>query len=271
MPPRISIHPTEADITEVEEDALGSHIHGRKRLRVALESPVEEGTMTGVDNERSLKTLHLNKMMVEKQHNVIRLMQVSIDSLRALSNAQTNTIANLQKCIGEMDTNMELICKKDATVRTSLNNLRYVLDYREDPSRGMMRCPITLTWLVPNETVVVIKGTCECNCMVKIAVEVYLDDKVRRGEEIHCLVCGTLATGIMKTTVHQAEKNFAWKRVEKLTSCHSFGVVAKRRLRKLETRLEEQKTLDTLPFRLELELIRASMHVSEKPHSVGSK
>ena len=139
---------------------------------------------------------------------------------------------------------------KGQYITRALADLRYVENFGEGLSRGVMTCPISLALLGRNDSVAMLQCACDCNCMVKEAFARKIIEKIydKDQDDLTCLICLTKVDSIKHSTVEQAEISFAWRAVQRTIDCSSFDAVAERRVEYLEKQRAEQKMQDTMVF-----------------------
>jgi hypothetical protein len=120
------------------------------------------------------------------------------------------------------------------SIRLGVNELRYVTEFGESSTRGAAICPISLTQLMPKETVIMFLSECSCNCMVGFESSGPFMKKYAEGEELQCLKCNSDVTSIKATTTTNGEIFFAWRDIEATTECHSIDEVYKARHAKMD-------------------------------------
>ena len=174
-------------------------------------------------------------------------------SERQIANEQTDLIDCLLAITHHQDAQLSLWSDKGNAITRALNDLRYVENFGESPSRGVMTCPISLDPLGRNDSVAMLQCECDCNCMIKESFARKIVDKFYDNDQddLTCLICSTKVDSIKYSTVEQAEIIFAWRAVQRTIGCSDLDAVTKRRVEYIERKREEQKIQDTSALRRE--------------------
>jgi hypothetical protein len=149
-----------------------------------------------------------------------------------------------------------------ATIRKSVNAMRYMYEFGVSQSRGVRTCPVSLESLLPNSSVVAFQAECGCNCMVKYNHAEPIIAKFNTGELIKCFFCNTKVDKIIITTTDNAEKLFVWRDVEDSTHCHNHDEIHEMRENDITKNKTDQTAIDTRVLRQQLRDIRDTLDVN---------
>jgi hypothetical protein len=133
-------------------------------------------------------------------------------------------------------------------LQDALSDYNYAKLVKWSHKLGAMSCPISMTMLLPDESVSVLVG-CQCNCMIKEKWATWVEDKLRTDNSINCLTCGEPITKIVHSTVAKAVADFEWAKIEKLTDCDNAEDVSDRYDARMTQERLEKKQQDTAPAR----------------------
>jgi hypothetical protein len=189
-------------------------------------------------------------IVIKEQKGTIADLDTEIKNLN-------NTIEGLKNTVKYQDMDLQQEETRHyndmASIRKSVDNLRYVYEFGMSKSRGQMTCPVSLQLLHPSSSVLVLRAACNCNCMVKYEFAEPILRKFYGGEVVRCFTCNTEIEDIIATTTENAEKLFAWRDVEEKTYCDTLEELHDMRTDHIANERSEQKTLDTLQLRQQMQ------------------
>ena len=188
--------------------------------------------------------------VLDDKNELIGVQKSLMLSLKEDANSLREDIKEKDKILLDTNDDHEDIMED---VRTSVNELRYVMEFGESSSRGVVICPVTLNPLMPKQTVLMMRADCDCNCMVAYDAASPLIKKFMDGDDLQCMTCNSDITSVYATTTENAEKLFAWRNVENATQCKSMDNVYEDRLAKIEKDKADKTQQDTLDLRNQLD------------------
>ena len=144
-------------------------------------------------------------------------------------------------------------------ITASVNELRFTETFGQPFNRGMPYCPVTQTPILAMEVVVALVADCSCNCIVKYtAASTYMTD-FKNGDRFKCPTCrSSLVQKLDVTTAEQSQRAFAWRAVQRNTSCDTHEKMLEKRLKQIETDVADKTNQDTAALRALVEQIQTS-------------
>ncbi|KAJ1470492.1 hypothetical protein T484DRAFT_1847637 [Baffinella frigidus] len=226
--------------------------------------------LSNENKDKAFKILEVAKNQIEKltlavnsSTELIRLntilsvaKDVTISTQKASIRALQETVAVVTETQTE---SKEIHDAKMDLIRESVNDLRYVDEFSTSLSRGATLCPVSRNELHPKETVLMLRADCSCNCMVQYDSAGPLIRNNMDGEEIKCMTCNIIVDSIKVTTVENAEKIFAWGKVEEMTGCDNLDELYTIRAEKLEKDKADQVHQNKYQLRQTLDVIRSAI------------
>jgi hypothetical protein len=159
-----------------------------------------------------------------------------------------------------IENNQGLHDRSTQLIRDGLNKLRHAQEFHCSSTRGASMCPVSLEMLMPNEIVVSLKSSCDCNCMVKHNCHAAAVKRFGGNTTLKCYKCNTAqVTSMTVSTVSQSELMFAWRFLERLTGCDSIGQTYANRAKNAEAEQVGQLAQHTALLRQEIESLKAAM------------
>ncbi|KAJ1466481.1 hypothetical protein T484DRAFT_1756610 [Baffinella frigidus] len=134
-------------------------------------------------------------------------------------------------------------------VKEAANEIRFTQLFDSSLTRGEHFCPVSQLPIMAIEGVVALVANCNCNCIVKLSHgSKYIHD-FDVGNEVCCLTCREVVHSVVVTTARQSESMYAWRVMERLTSCSSEQKLIDDRLAQIEKAAEDKTVQDTHTLR----------------------
>jgi hypothetical protein len=222
--------------------------------------------------------------VVKIKNEVIAAQKTALDKMTAIHKTRTS-IAELLKeneykriaLLGECITKLkEDIKKKDTlmadrheehmitleSVRLKCNELRYATEFGESLSRGKPMCPISRNFIMPKETVLMMLGTCRCQCLVKYQYAAPLIKQYHSTDPdeapLMCMTCNSDVDDVHVTTAENAAILYAWHDLESVSGCDELDGIYADHVKKTEKDKADQTLQDTSNLRAQLDAVNAA-------------
>jgi hypothetical protein len=249
-------------------DATNKNVESLENTNKNVESLEKQLSTSKIENQRTSKLLKISKRQTESVQSLLSVAQemTRVDNVRAVIQAGiiatlTSTVKMLEDTIAvQKDTfDMSRDEHKDKlqTIRDKVDELRYVDEFGLSATKGVPFCPITRSDLHPKQTVVMLRATCNCNCMVAYDSAGPLIQASLNEEVVKCILCNTTVDDVVATTTEQASKIFAWRCVEDVTECNNLEQVYTLHTKKVEEDKAEECQHNTRELRNSIVAIRS--------------
>jgi hypothetical protein len=193
-------------------------------------------------------------------------MKVSQESALDKAAAASDERLENEARFKQMEKNLlEIIDKQDERfekIKIANNDLRYAQKFDISASRDIPWCVMSLSNIMPMESVVALLSPCQCNCMIKADKSYHYIKMHHEAKSFKCPKCrSAVVYDIEMTTAMQAEHSFAWRVIENLTGCNTDVEIMEKRLVDLQKLETDKTTQDNLAYREKLAAIVSTAEI----------